>query len=142
MMNNVGQKLPRDAMPEQLAQTLVALSKEYAQQGVFNCLLSNGDWLFTFCSTKLASITRRAPFGPACLSDVEVEIDFAAETTPKDVVSIIATEPLTNDEQWDIYERGEWKLWQEGEVIASGKVDVPEHKKEADMVAPDPSLHD
>ena len=100
------------------------------------------DWLFTFCSTKLASITRRAPFGPACLSDVEVEIDFSDETTPKDVVSIIATEPLTNDEQWDIYERGEWKLWHEGEVIASGKVDVPEHKKEAEMVAPDPSLHD
>jgi predicted glutamine amidotransferase len=142
IMNNVRQNLPRDAMPEQLAETLVSLAKEYAQQGVFNCLLSNGDWLFTFCSTKLASITRRAPFGPACLSDVEVEIDFAAETTPKDVVSIIATEPLTNDEQWDIYERGEWKLWQEGEVIASGKVDVPEHKKEAEMVAPDPSLHD
>jgi glutamine amidotransferase len=142
IMNNVRQNLPRDAMPEQLAEMLVSLAKEYAQQGVFNCLLSNGDWLFTFCSTKLASITRRAPFGPACLSDVEVEIDFAAETTPKDVVSIIATEPLTNDEQWDIYERGEWKLWHEGEVIASGKVDVPEHKKEAEMVAPDPSLHD
>ena len=54
-------------MPEQLAETLVALSKEYAQQGVFNCLLSNGDWLFTFCSTKLASITRRAPFRPRLL---------------------------------------------------------------------------
>ena len=71
-----------------------------------------------------------------------MEIDVEADSTAVDVVGIIATEPLTNDEQWDIYERGEWKLWQEGEVIASGKVDVPEHKKEADMVAPDPSLHD
>ncbi len=136
LMNHVRQNLPRDAMPEQLAATLVALSKEYAEQGVFNCLLSNGDWLFTFCSTKLASITRRAPFGPACLKDVEVAVDFASETNPKDVVSIIATEPLTHDEEWDIYERGEWKLWQQGEVIASGKVDVPVHKTEQEMVSP------
>ena len=39
IMNNVRQNLPRDAMPEQLAKTLVALSKEYAQQGVFNSWL-------------------------------------------------------------------------------------------------------
>ncbi len=136
LMNQIRQTLPRDAMPEQLAASLVALSKEYAEQGVFNCLLSNGDWLFTFCSTKLASITRRAPFGPACLKDVEVEVDFASETTPADVVSVIATEPLTHDETWDIYERGEWRLWQLGEVIASGKVDVPVHKSEAAMVSP------
>jgi glutamine amidotransferase len=135
-MNQIRQNLPRDAMPQQLADALVTLAQEYAQQGVFNCLLSNGDWLFSFCSTKMASITRRAPFGPACLKDVEVEIDFAAETTPNDVVSIIATEPLTHDEQWDIYERGEWKLWQQGEVIACGKVDVPVHKTETDMVSP------
>ncbi len=64
IMNNVRQNLPRDAMPEQLAETLVSLAKEYAQQGVFNCLLSNGDWLFTFCSTKLASITREHLLAP------------------------------------------------------------------------------
>ena len=136
IMNQVRHSLPRDAMPAQLTQILVGLAQEYARQGVFNCLLSNGDWLFTFCSTKLASITRRAPFGPACLKDVEVEIDFAAETTPKDVVSVIATEPLTSDEQWDVYERGEWRLWQLGEVVASGKVDVPVHSTEAALTSP------
>ncbi|MAI36989.1 class II glutamine amidotransferase [Alteromonas genovensis] len=140
IMNHVRQHLPRDTSPLELVESLVSLSQAYAKQGVFNCLLGNGDWLFTFCSTKLASITRRAPFGPACLKDVEVAIDFAAETTPKDVVSIIATEPLTNDEQWDVYERGEWKLWQDGEVIAAGKVDVPEHKTESKMVSPDPDI--
>ncbi|WP_269520687.1 class II glutamine amidotransferase [Alteromonas sp. BMJM2] len=140
IMNHVRQHLPRDTSPLKLVESLVSLAQAYAKQGVFNCLLGNGDWLFTFCSTKLASITRRAPFGPACLKDVEVAIDFAAETTPKDVVSIIATEPLTNDEQWDVYERGEWKLWQDGEVIAAGKVDVPEHKKESEMVSPDPDI--
>lgn len=125
IMNAVRETVPRDAKPDELTHRLVSLAHRYAKQGVFNCLLSNGDWLFTFCTTKMASITRRAPFGPACLKDAEVTIDFAAETTPSDVVSIIATEPLTNDEQWDLYERGEWKLWQQGEVIARGKVDVP-----------------
>jgi predicted glutamine amidotransferase len=37
------------------------------------------------------------------------------------VVSIIATEPLTSDEAWDVYQPGEWKLWESGEIIASGK---------------------
>ncbi|WP_414491460.1 class II glutamine amidotransferase [Thalassolituus sp.] len=36
------------------------------------------------------------------------------------MVSIIATEPLTHDEEWDIYQPGEWRLWQLGEVVAQG----------------------
>ena len=87
-------------------------------------------------SQRRAVGPRRAPLGPACLKDVEVEIDFAAETTPNDVVSVIATEPLTADEQWDVYERGEWRLWQLGEVIACGKVDVPIPSSDATMVSP------
>lgn len=122
LMNQVRQNLSRDAMPNELAECLVALAKDYSDQGVFNCLLSNGDWLFTFCSTKMACITRRAPFGPACLTDADVSIDFAAETTDKDVVSIIATQPLTSDEAWEVYQPGEWRLWHSGEVIAHGIV--------------------
>jgi len=122
LMNQVRQNLSRDTVLNQLADYLVALAKDYAEQGVFNCLLSNGDWLFTFCSTKLACITRRAPFGPACLTDVDVSIDFSAETTNKDVVSIIATQPLTSDEAWEVYQPGEWRLWQAGEVISKGVV--------------------
>ena len=122
MMNTIRQDLSREATVELFADTLVELATDYATKGVFNCLLSNGEWLFTFCSTKLASITRRAPFGPAQLSDADVVIDFEAETTDKDVVSIIATQPLTTDEAWDVYEPGEWRLWQEGEVVKQGKV--------------------
>ncbi|MBE0484021.1 MAG: class II glutamine amidotransferase [Bacterioplanes sp.] len=122
LMNHVRQHLPRDAEPQQLAECFVALAQEYAQQGVFNCLLSNGDWLFTFCSTKLACITRRAPFGPAQLADADVTIDFAAETTANDVVTVIATEPLTTDEAWHIDQPGEWKLWQHGEILVQGQV--------------------
>lgn len=124
LMNQVRHQLTRDAQTDQLTQVLTTLAGKYAQQGVFNCLLSNGDWLFTFCSTKLACITRRAPFGPAQLKDADVTVDFEGETTPNDVVSIIATEPLTTDENWHIYAPGEWRLWQHGEVAAQGKFEL------------------
>ena len=125
LMNQIRSRSQRDASLETLATILVQQAGDYARQGVFNCLLSNGDWLFTFCSTKLASITRRAPFGPAQLKDADVTVDFEAETTANDVVSIIATEPLTSDEAWDLYQPGEWRLWQQGEVVQSGKVALP-----------------
>lgn len=125
LMNRTHYDLPRDAMPEQLAVLLVEIANDYASRGVFNCLLSNGDWLFTYCSTKMASITRRAPFGPAQLKDADVTVDFSAETTSSDIVTVIATEPLTTDENWEVYQPGEWKLWQMGEVIACGQTQHP-----------------
>ena len=130
LMNRTHYALPRDSMPEQLAVILVEIANDYASRGVFNCLLSNGDWLFTYCSTKMASITRRAPFGPAQLKDADVTVDFSAETTSSDIVTVdivtvIATEPLTTDENWEVYQPGEWKLWQMGDVIAAAKYKHP-----------------
>lgn len=128
-------QLRRDCTPRcdeaTLTRFLVAQCQSYAQKGVFNLLLSNGDWLFTFCTTKLASITRRAPFGPARLKDADVIVDFEAETTPDDIVSVIVTEPLTTDERWSLYQPGEWRLWKQGEVLAEGRVSVPERKHPA-----------
>lgn len=107
------------SLQEMLA-VLVKACDEYRQAGVFNCLLSNGDWLFSYCTTKLAHITRRAPFGPATLRDADVTVDFHAETTPNDVVTLIATEPLTDNETWVLYQPGEWKLWRDGEIFSQG----------------------
>lgn len=61
-------------------------------------LLSDGRYVMAFCSTNLFWITRRAPFGVATLLDQDVEIDFSSETTPNDVVTVIATQPLTGNE--------------------------------------------
>ncbi|HEU0197747.1 MAG TPA: class II glutamine amidotransferase [Nevskiaceae bacterium] len=120
LLNGIRRDLPRDVNGEALAEYVARQAARYAAHGVFNCLLSNGEWLFTYCGSRLASITRRAPFGPAALKDADVKIDFAAVTTPHDIVSLIATEPLTSDERWEAYRPGEWKLWQGGEVITRG----------------------
>ncbi|MBZ2169690.1 MULTISPECIES: class II glutamine amidotransferase [Marinobacter] len=120
MLNHLRDHCNRETPAEDLVQHLVQLSVEFSRLGVFNLLLSNGDWLFTYCSTKMACITRRAPFGPARLRDADVIVDFESETTPDDVVSVIVTEPLTADEVWDIYQPGEWRLWRQGGVVLQG----------------------
>jgi glutamine amidotransferase len=121
LMNAIRSELDRDVDLETLAGFMVNLSDTYAKQGVFNLLLSNGDWLFTYCTTKMAAITRRSPFGPARLQDADVTVDFGTVTTPSDVVSVIVTEPLTVDESWEVYEPNEWRIWRQGKVVASNK---------------------
>ncbi|MDX1266515.1 MAG: class II glutamine amidotransferase, partial [Oceanisphaera sp.] len=79
----------------------------------------DGEYLMTYCSNNLHWITRRAPFGPARLIDEEVEIDFQKETTPNDIVTVIATQPLTNNEQWHKMQAGEFNLFLLGERVAA-----------------------
>ncbi len=77
------------------------------QLGVFNMLLSESVHLFAFCSSKLSWITRSAPFGTASLADCDIQVDFCHETTPNDIVTVVATEPLTQDEVWQSIAPGE-----------------------------------
>lgn len=125
LLNRLRADHHRQLSDDDLVAFLVEHSAAYAQQGVFNLLLSNGDWLFSFCTTKMACITRRSPFGPARLRDDDMVVDFGQETTPNDVVSVIVTEPLTADEVWDVYQPGEWRFWRAGEAVRRGRKDVP-----------------
>lgn len=122
LLNRVRRAFPEPVPVEVLLPVLISACDEYRKKGVFNALISDGDWLFTFCSSKLAYITRRAPFGPARLKDADLTVDFHAETTPDDVVTVIATEPLTDNENWTLQQSGEWVLWWGGEVLAKGRV--------------------
>lgn len=80
---------------------------ELRQLGVFNMLLTESTALFAFCGSKLSWITRKAPFGEASLTDCDMKVDFVQETTPDDIVTVIATEPLTDNEQWNAICPGE-----------------------------------
>ena len=40
-----------------------------------------------------------------------------------DVVTVIATEPLTENETWTRYEPGQWSLWRRGECVSQGKTE-------------------
>ena len=84
--------------------------------GVFNMLLCDSDWLFAYCTTKLHWITRRAPFGVAQLKDCDLTVDFRGETQENDIVTVIATEPLTDNEEWQSIQTGEARVFREGEI--------------------------
>jgi glutamine amidotransferase len=86
--------------PAQLHEALRQLAIEIAQHGEFNFLLSNGEYLYAHCSSRLAYIIREAPFAVAHLADQDVSVDFAQLTTPNDRVAVIATLPLTDNEIW------------------------------------------
>ncbi|MGB0467174.1 MAG: class II glutamine amidotransferase [Pontibacterium sp.] len=82
--------------------------------GVFNMLLTESAYLFAYCTTKLNWITRKAPFGEASLTDCDLTVDFHKETTAHDVVTVIATEPLTENETWTKLSAGEMVTFAEG----------------------------
>lgn len=96
---------------------IARLCKELNKLGVFNALISDGIHLLAFCSNNLHWITRRAPFGEANLIDKEVSVNFHEVTTENDVVTVIATRPLTENENWNKLSSNEWKLFKLGELV-------------------------
>ncbi|MCF1427992.1 MAG: class II glutamine amidotransferase [Shewanella sp.] len=110
-----------DRPPAQMSEAfayVATLADEIRQFGVFNMLLTDGQYLMSYCSNNLCFITRRAPFGKAKLIDIDVVVDFDKETSPNDVVTVIATRPLTNNEQWTVLQPGDWRLFRRGDICA------------------------
>ncbi|TCP11113.1 glutamine amidotransferase [Crenobacter luteus] len=108
-----------DAPPplEALWQALLELAGAIRAHGVFNFMLSNGEWLFAHCSTHLHYIVRQAPFATAHLLDEDITVDFAEETTPDDRVAVIATQPLTDNEHWTRIDPGQALLFKDGRAL-------------------------
>ncbi|MFZ6645672.1 class II glutamine amidotransferase [Undibacterium sp. TJN25] len=113
MRRHFGEVLP--ALSE-LTAFLRQAAAEIATYGTFNMMLSNGEALFTHCSTKLHYIVRQYPFTMAKLSDEDVSVDFSELTTPRDRVAVIVTEPLTTNENWTQFQPGELKVFVDGEA--------------------------
>ncbi|MBY5991941.1 class II glutamine amidotransferase [Ferrimonas balearica] len=121
LMDRLAERYPRP--PKDRKQAFRALAKEgkaLQRLGVFNMLISDGPYLLALCGNNLHWITREAPFGEARLIDTEMVIDFKQETTPQDVVTVIATRPLTSNEQWHKMAPGSWCLFKDGRVVAQG----------------------
>jgi glutamine amidotransferase len=78
-------------------------------------LISDSRVLYAHCGTRLCWLTRRAPFGRATLIDADMSIDFTEHTGATDIVTVIATAPLTRDEPWRSFARGELRVFRDGE---------------------------
>ncbi|MBS99026.1 MAG: class II glutamine amidotransferase [Oceanospirillaceae bacterium] len=118
LLNQIRTAFP-DGPPED-HQALIELIHGCCEQlraiGVYNMLLGDSCRLYCYCTSKLSWITRRAPFGEARLKDRDMIVDFHAETTPDDVVTVIATEPLTDNEDWQRLLPGDLIVFADGEV--------------------------
>ncbi|UXN34215.1 class II glutamine amidotransferase [Avibacterium paragallinarum] len=102
---------------EEIFQTIQEITKELAQNGTFNFILSNGNWMIAHCSTNLHYLTRKSPFGTAQRIDDDDVIDFREYTTEKDKVTIITTFPLTKNEPWIKMEHSGFVFFKDGDKV-------------------------
>jgi len=115
LLGEIRQAFPqRPQSFKELSQFINQCCEQLRELGVFNMLLTESTHLFAFCGSKLSWLTRKAPFGEASLTDCEMKVDFVKETTPKDIVTVIATVPLTDNEDWIALEPGELVTFVEG----------------------------
>ena len=105
----------REPAPADLHGAIRDWASAVAAHGTFNFMLSNGETLFAHCSDRLSYIVRRAPFTTAHLVDEDVAVDFSQVTTPNDRVAVIATLPLTDNEEWTALAPGELAVFRQGE---------------------------
>mmetsp|Transcript_31237 Transcript_31237/g.75178 ORF Transcript_31237/g.75178 Transcript_31237/m.75178 type:complete len:355 (-) Transcript_31237:697-1761(-) len=57
---------------------------------------------------------RKPPFATATLKDVDYAVDFTTCTNPNDRVAVIATAPLTSNEEWREFKKGELLMFDNG----------------------------
>jgi predicted glutamine amidotransferase len=100
-----------------LATALRELCANIARHGPFNMILSDGNALFTHCSTQLYYIVRQYPFATATLADEDLSVDFSRYTTPEDRVAVIVTSPLTANEAWTPFRPGELIVFVDGRPL-------------------------
>lgn len=118
LLNKICLQFEKHTHHEKVIPFIAAACACYREQGPLNCLISNSEWLFAYCSTKLASITHRMRL---LGGDTSTE-PGATENAPSAdaIATLIATEPLTPDETWVPLQSGQWKLWRQGTLLAEG----------------------
>lgn len=125
ILNHLRQHFSQRPSDEILFQTLCDLSAQLREFGLFNVILSNGQFMFVHGSTLLYYIIRQAPFGEARLIDDDIAINFEEHTTPNDRVAVIATLPLTDNETWTQLAQNECAWFHHGKIVMNQKPDYP-----------------
>jgi glutamine amidotransferase len=118
LMNHLDRTFPNGYPGSKaLAQAVAKAGHDIGARGTFNFLLGDGTQLFARCATKLCYIVRSAPFSTATLADDDLSVDFATVTTPRDRVAIVATAPLTRDEEWTLGVPGQMWVFRRGRLV-------------------------
>jgi len=100
-----------------VAQALAALTPAIARHGTFNFLLSDGQALYAHGASRLFWVARRHPFPTVHLVDSDLSLDLATVNGPQDRMIVIATAPLTRNEDWLPFEAGQLRVFVDGEPV-------------------------
>ncbi|MET3134097.1 putative glutamine amidotransferase [Oxalobacteraceae bacterium GrIS 1.11] len=119
LLAGLRQRFPRPASRAAMFEAIDVLSREIARHGSFNFIMSDGDTLFARCSTELHYVVREYPFSVAQLIDCELSIDFRQHNHLDDRIAVIATRPLTSNEQWIAFVPGELKMFIGGKSVSA-----------------------
>jgi glutamine amidotransferase len=89
-------------------------------QGKFNCLFSDGTYLFCYHDRDkyngLCYLRREPPYEKIMLVDEDYEIDLQQKKSPTQRGYIIASRPLT-DERWQRFKGGQLLVFKNGEMV-------------------------
>lgn len=116
LLNRLRQAYDHKPNARELYKALRKICDELGNVGIFNALLSNGEWQLVYANTLMFYIDRHAPFGKATLSDKDVSLDFGQVNKPEDKIVVIATTPLTGDETWQQLAVGECLVFKDGKI--------------------------
>jgi predicted glutamine amidotransferase len=96
--------------------------KNINNHGNFNCLFSDGEYLFCYYDkggyNSLCFVRRKAPFNTVHLKDEDFEINLSEKKDSSQKGFIIATRRLT-DERWENFHRGELIVFKNGDIVYS-----------------------
>jgi glutamine amidotransferase len=123
LLQSLRSRFPHGMPPrDDLFAALADLAADVSRHGELNFLMSSGDCLFAHCGSKLCYVVRQAPFAVAHLKDQDVSVDFSEVTNPDDRVAVIATLPLTDNEEWIAMAPATLMLFHDGLPVRSESV--------------------
>jgi glutamine amidotransferase len=89
-------------------------AEEISAFGIFNFLLSDAEFLYAHRSTRLSYVSRQYFSASECLRSEELTIRLAEPRSESQRLALVATEPLTSNEEWVSLPAGEVVVFRKG----------------------------
>ena len=118
MMDKIRAAFPKRPNSKKVLWSFIeSIAQEVNQFGIFSFLLSDSRYMYAYCSNKMCWVTRKYPFSEARLIDTGEIIDFSTKLSKNEIVTVIASSALTDNEQWHCMEKGEFRVFNNGRSL-------------------------
>jgi glutamine amidotransferase len=94
------EKIWQETNLKKIKEILQSEAERIKKYGRFNFLLSEGEILYAYGDDCLFFVQRKAPFPEVSLKDEGYTVHLAEIKSPEEKAILIATEPLTTNENW------------------------------------------